>query len=328
MAKFAYNAIDQNGKEQYGVVEGETESDALNELSRMGLYPTEVRPANITDDWRVSRREQLQARQAREERIQARAKKRQHRQRLVVRYLDGRTVYGVCFALNPRDTGFHLDKTDPNGVTTGESIQVDFSELKAVFYVKSFDGKYDKNEQFREWSPEGSDVVVEFKDGEAIHGATQHPYNPHDVRFYLVPSDSDTNNISILVEASALKGVYTPEEYRARKAQEREQRKQDKGADVTQEETMGDFYFETRNYKAAQEQYEKALAQFPQSHRLRKKKLAAFFNIGVQHIKQRNYPQALEVIEEVLRLDPGNSHAQKKVHQLRKIVAKSQSRKS
>lgn len=323
MAKFAYNAIDQAGKEQYGVVEGESEADALNELSRMGLYPTEVRPANITDDWRVGRREQVEARQAREERIQARAKKRHHRQRLVVRYQDGRTQYGVSFALNPKDAGFHLDETDSNGVTTGESIQVDFAELKGVFYVKSFDGKFDKNEQFREWAPEGSEVVVEFKDGEAVHGFTQHPYNPHDVRFYLIPMDNDTNNISMLIEATALKGVYTPQEYKAKRSQEKEERKQQRGADVTQEETMGDFYFETRNYQAAQDQYEKALAQFPQSHRLRKKKLAAFFNIGVQHIKQRNYPQALEVIEEVLRLDPGNSHAQKKVHQLRKIVAKS-----
>ncbi len=323
MAKFAYNAIDQAGKETYGVVEGDTQADALNELSRLGLYPTEVRPANITDDWRVGRRDAIVAKQAQDERVQARAKKRHHRQRLVVRYQDGRTLYGVSFALNLKDSGFHLDETDAKGVTTSESIQVEFSDLKAVFYVKSFDGKFDKTEQFREWAPEGSEVVLEFTDGESIHGFTQHPYNPHDVRFYLIPIEQDTNNISILVEAKALKGVYTPEQHKAKKKEEKAQRQQQRGADVTQEETMGDFYFETRNYKAAQEQYEIALTQFPQSHRLRKKKLAAFFNIGVQHIKQRNYPDALEVIEEVLRLDPGNSHAQKKVHQLRKIVAKS-----
>jgi tetratricopeptide (TPR) repeat protein len=321
--KFAYNAIDKAGKEQYGVVEGENQADALNELSRLGLYPTDVRPANVTDDWRVGRRDALEAKQAHDERVQKRAKKRHHRQRLVVRYADGRTAYGVSFALNLKDAGFHLDQTDKLGVTENKSIQVDFEDLKAVFYVKSFDGKYDKTEQFREWAPEGSEVVVEFHDGESIHGSTQHAYNPHDIRFHLVPIEPDTNNISILVEAKALKGVFTPEEYKAKKSEEKQVRKEQKGADVTQEETMGDFYFETRNYKAAQEQYETALAQFPQSHRLRKKKLAAFFNIGVQHIKQRNYPEALEVIEEVLRLDPTNSHAQKKVHQLRKIVAKS-----
>ncbi len=323
MAKFAYNAIDQAGKEQYGVVEAENQADALNELSRMGLYPTEVRPANITDDWRVGRRDAIVAKQVEDERAHALAKKRHHRQRLVVRYLDGRTRYGVSFALNPKDSGFHLDQTDATGVTEGKSIQVDFEDLKAVFYVKSFDGKFDKTERFREWAPEGSEVVLEFTDGEAIHGFTQHPYNPRDVRFYLIPIDPETNNISILVESKALKRVHTPEEYKAKKSQEKAERQQQRGADVTQEETMGDFYFETRNYKAAQEQYEAALAQFPQSHRLRKKKLAAFFNIGVQHIKQRNYPQALEVIEEVLKLDPTNSHAQKKVLQLRKIVAKS-----
>lgn len=323
MAKFAYNAIDKAGKEQYGVVEGENEADALNELSRMGLYPTEVRPANITDDWRVGRRDAIEAKQAHDERVQKRAKKRQHRQRLVVRYANGDTLYGVSFALNLKDNGFHLDQTDSNGVSKGKSVQVEFTELKAIFYVKSFDGKYDKNETFREWAPEGSEVVLEFLDGESIHGYTQHTYNPHDTRFYLIPKEPDTNNISILVESSALKSVHTPDEYKAMKIKEKAERKQQRGADVTQEETMGDFYFGTRNYQAAQENYEIALARFPQSQRLRKKKLAAFFNIGVQHIKQRNYPEALVVIEEVLRLDPGNSHAQKKVHQLRKIVAKS-----
>jgi hypothetical protein len=276
VAKFAYNAIDQQGKEQYGVVEGDTQADALAELSRMGLYPTDVRPANVTDDWRVGRRDAIHERQAREERQKLREKKRHQRQRLVVRYLDGRTVYGVSFALNPREPGFHLDETDPNGVTTGESIQVDFSDLKAVFYVKSFDGKYDKNETHREWAPEGTEVVVEFTDGEAIHGNTQHPYNPRDVRFYLIPLEDDTNNISILVEGSAVKGVYPPSEYKAKKAQERAERKQQEGADVTQEETMGDFYFETRNYKSAQEQYEKALEQFPQSRRLAQEETCGF----------------------------------------------------
>jgi len=324
VGKYAYKAIDGSGNETFGVLDAESESDAINEVGRKGLYLTEVRPAGLSDEWWVKRQEQRKVREAREQRRTEQHKKRHTRQRLVVRFKDGETARGVCFALNPKESTFHLDLTDDEGITTGKTTQIRYSDIKAVFYVKSFDGRFDKSARYREWTPEGNEVVLEFTDGEVLRGSTLHPYNPHDARFHVIPKDEKTNNISILVEATSLERVYTPEEFEEKRRELKEAKKsQEFAADLSQEETMGDFYFETRNYAGAMEQYRQAAKRYPQSGRLRRKMLAAQFNIGVQHIKRREYPEALDVMEKVLQVDPRNSHAQKKVQQLRKIIDRS-----
>ena len=321
MPKFAYKGIDSEGEEAFGIIEADSEADALSEISRRGLFVEEVHPAHMSDEWRLRRQEARQEREARVARRQER--KRQTRQRLVVRYADGHTENGMCFALNPRDTGFHLDLVDGQGISTGQTKQVRFSDLKAVFYVKSFDGKYDKSARFRDWTPEGSEMVVEFEDGEVIKGFSLHPYNENMARFFLIPEDAHSNNISILVEAGATLGVYTPEQYKEKRAKEREQRKKkDISEDLCQEETMGDFYFDARNYTAALEQYKAATTRFPKLQRLRRKLLACEYNVGVECIKRRDYAEALAYMDGILKVDPRNGHARKKVLQLRKIIEK------
>ena len=329
MARFAYKAIDSKGQEKSGVIEAESESEAVNEIGRRGLFLEEVRTANLSDDIRLAWHDQRQKREsaiARRQR-QQQSRRDQARQRLVVRYMDGRRENGVSFALKPKEPIFHLDEVDEEGVTTGKTHQVRFSDLKAVFFVKSFDGNFDKSAKFREWTPEGTEMVVEFRDGEIIRGTTLHRYNELDERFYLVPEDQTSNNISILVEAAAVVGVYTADEYKERRSQEKASRKkEDVSADLSQEETMGDFYFETRNYPAALEQYKAAARMFPHSGRLRKKSLASVYNIGVQFIKRREYAEALEYMERILQVDPENAHARKKVTQLRRIIERGSSK--
>jgi tetratricopeptide (TPR) repeat protein len=210
----------------------------------------------------------------------------------------------------------------------GQTIPARFEDLKAVFYVKSFDGKFDKSIRYRDWTPEGSELIVEFTDGETVQGYSLHSYSGNERRFHLIPKDPNSNNISIVVERTAVAGVYTPEEWEAKKARERDERRQnhESAVDLSQEETMGDFYFETRNYHGALEQYAMALKRFPQSQRLRKKILLANYNVGVQHIKRRDYAKALRSMEDVLKMDPRNAHAHKKVVQLKRIIDKEQAR--
>lgn len=263
------------------------------------------------------------AKKLEEERKHERQRKKHARQRLVVRYKDGHMEYGVALALNPRERGFHLERVDERGIATSETVQVRFSELKALFYVKSFDGKFDRSQRFREWTPEGSELVVRFKDAEVIRGYSLRSYDPADEHFYLIPKDEKSNNISVLVEASAVERVCTPEEFEKTLKKEREALKQQEGGTtLTQEETMGDFYFETRNYPLALEQYEIALKHAPKSYRLRKKILSVQYNLGIQHIKQREYPKALAKMEQVLSVYPENKHARKKAAQLRRIIEK------
>lgn len=327
MPRFAYKGIDESGEETFGIVDAENEADALTEVGRKGLFVEEVHRAGISDEWRVRRQQARTEREVRRGKREEMRRKRKSRQRLVVRYFEGAVKYGVCYALNPEDSGFHLDLVDENGITSGETEYIKFSDLKAVFYVKSFDSKYDKSAQYRDWTPEGSELVVEFKDGEKIRGFSLHAYSPDAERFHLIPSDTTTNNISILVEASAVKEVYTPEQYKQKKLAEKEARKnQEVSGDVSQAETMGDFYFETRNYGGALQQYKAAAKEHPQCLRLRKKMLAAEYNVGVQYIKTREYDKALAYMERILKVDPKNSHALKKAHKLRRIIERSPER--
>ena len=122
----------------------------------------------------------------------------------------------------------------------------------------------------------------------------------------------------MLVERSALANVFTTEEYKSRLAEKREARKKHKeeSTQLSQEESLGDFYFETRNYDAAIVQYRLAADKTPHSGRIRRKLLTTKYNVGVQHIKRREYREALDCMEEVLSADPRNQHALKKVAQL------------
>lgn len=260
-----------------------------------------------------------------EERKQQEVRKRydRKRQRLVVRYKDKRRERGVCFALNPKESGFHLDLVDNEGVPQNKSVSVEFRELKAVFFVKSFDGNIDSHAVSPEWQPEGKEIVVKFTDGEVIRGFSLRAYRDEDERFYVIPADPRSNNISVLVERSAVEQVYTPEEYEQERLEKaREQYKAGAAEDLSQEETMADFQFQSKHYEAALKLYQQALKTHPQSHRIRKKMLVSQYNVGVQHIKRREYDKALAYMDEVLRLDPQNPHAMKKAMQLRRIMEK------
>ena len=289
MIKFAYDAVDSSGKQQFGIIEAENEEAAINIISQLGLFPTDVRKANITETLRAQIQtrveEDRKLRQTEDQKKAEDYRKKHPRQRLVVRYLDGRVVYGICFAMNIREPLFHLDCVDVHGAATGERVTVQFTQIKAVFQVRSFDGKTDRLEGSHHATPTGPEVVVIFKDGEKVRGHLLHAFNPREERFQLLPHDPRSNNISILCEGSSVQSVMTIEEYQAKRAEAvKAEKKQAAEGELSQEETLGDFYFASRTYENALEQYKLAAAKTPGSHRLRKKMLAAEYNIGVQYI--------------------------------------------
>jgi type IV pilus assembly protein PilC len=53
VAKFAYKAIDKEGKERFGVIDSETQALAINDVRSLGLYPTFVREARKSDERRA-----------------------------------------------------------------------------------------------------------------------------------------------------------------------------------------------------------------------------------------------------------------------------------
>ncbi len=53
MPKFAYKALNKDGKETFGLVEAETQALAINDIRSLGFYPTQVREARKSDERRV-----------------------------------------------------------------------------------------------------------------------------------------------------------------------------------------------------------------------------------------------------------------------------------
>lgn len=269
------------------------------------------------------------AAQLQEEERRTEIRKRHGRHHLVVEFLDGRTEQGRSLAFNVKEPTFRLDCEDDAGAATGRTVAVDFDAVKCVRNVKSYSGHSSTEDAGQAVTPGGIHVVVEFSDGEILEGSTTTHVDARTSRFHVVPRDPNSNDISVLVSVGAIVGVYSPEEFRAKQTTTEAEAPVHSTKDTTpvgQDESMGDFYFETHNYPSALEQYKTARREHPESKRLRRKTVVATINIGIQFIKQRDFKRALEYMDAALALEPDNPHAEKKAKQLRKTIAKTERR--
>jgi hypothetical protein len=124
--------------------------------------------------------------------------------RVVVRYTDGRVSKGFTFDFLPNKESFHLvDAEDERKV-----IAVYAQELKAVFFVKSFTGnKAHRSGPPLRWGRGGGQrLKVTFRDGEVVYGATT-AYTPGRRGFFIVPADEGENNERAYVFADSTQSV-------------------------------------------------------------------------------------------------------------------------
>ncbi|UCG50530.1 MAG: hypothetical protein JSW58_09990 [Candidatus Latescibacterota bacterium] len=121
---------------------------------------------------------------------------------VVARSLDGSMLKGTTSDFFPAKDTFHIVD---NG--TGETKEVRVSELKAVFFVKTYEGNKDRRgRRSVERKGLGRKIMVSFKDGEIILGyATS--YSDEAVGFFVFPSDPDDNNERIFVVNAATNEV-------------------------------------------------------------------------------------------------------------------------
>jgi hypothetical protein len=126
---------------------------------------------------------------------------------VVVRTRDGGTVKGFTHDFAPTKNTFHV--ADPEDES--KLSKVFFSDLKAIFYVKSFEGDPGRPSPKHPTRKDLADVrglklEITFHDGEVLF-ATTNGYSPGRRGFFVLPLDSNTNNERIFVNAGAVKKV-------------------------------------------------------------------------------------------------------------------------
>lgn len=122
--------------------------------------------------------------------------------KVVVRRPDGTLLKGVTNNFFPNKDCFHLTDRD-----TGEVLEVPIEGLKAVFFVKDFDGDGRYQEQPDvERTALGKRIRVEFSDGETLTGYCQ-GFTPGRQGFFVFPEDPGSNNDRVFVVTSATRDV-------------------------------------------------------------------------------------------------------------------------
>lgn len=142
-------------------------------------------------------------------------KKKGAQERSVVRFNDGSILKGYLRVFSP-----DIDEVVLREVKTDEVRTLRVADMKAVFFVKSFEGDFDYREKksYGIRKPTGNRVFVKFKDGERLVGFLDGkvPWEKgfflsrkeNDGKgFFLLPVDEDTNNIKVFVISSSVDDV-------------------------------------------------------------------------------------------------------------------------
>ena len=127
--------------------------------------------------------------------------------KVVARFQDGRILKGTTLDFIPTRPHFHISPLDAKAGDRG--VQVETRDLKALFFVKDFDGTkhYDERKEFLPTEkPAGRVAAVLFKDGEVLMGTTQ-AYEPTRPGFFLAPADPRSNNDRCFIVTSAVDKV-------------------------------------------------------------------------------------------------------------------------
>ena len=121
--------------------------------------------------------------------------------RVVAKFRDNSIVKGQTNNFLPNKTFFHLQQVG------GGQIEVHIEDLKAIFFVKNYDGAKDHKKAYNDKVPGGGrKIQVKFLDGETIVGYTT-GYSPDRPGFYIVPADLKGNNERIFIVKTATEKV-------------------------------------------------------------------------------------------------------------------------
>jgi hypothetical protein len=125
----------------------------------------------------------------------------------VLRFNDGKILKGYIREFAPNSEVVALKEAGTDAV-----LSVDMHQLKAIFFVKSFDGdrRHREKKSYASTKPKGNRIFIKFKDKEDFVGflegqlpwkkgfflSSQENMNKG---FFLLPADEDSNNIKAFV---------------------------------------------------------------------------------------------------------------------------------
>ena len=125
-------------------------------------------------------------------------------QKLVVHMKDGTIHKGVTQDFDPQREAFHFLPAEGGGIP----VRMELVAMKALFWVKDYIGnrQYVARHSFDQADRPGERTVVTFQDGEEIWGTLTGDVEGQ-LGFFLIPADSEDNNIRIFVVRAALKDM-------------------------------------------------------------------------------------------------------------------------
>jgi hypothetical protein len=126
---------------------------------------------------------------------------------VVARYLNGKVVKGVSLDVDSGRPVFHVR-------TAEGTLEVKLKELKALFFVKDLVGDAARDEALKLEPDDGRargsfPIELEFADGEKLVGLTVR-YPPIRPFFFVLPADTRSNNVRVLVNKAAVKRMSQP----------------------------------------------------------------------------------------------------------------------
>lgn len=124
---------------------------------------------------------------------------------VIARFVDGRVLKGTTHDFAPNKPVFHLSAWDD---PTARAIAVPVGALKALFFVRTFEGnaKHVEDRDIAKARGQGRKIIVTFVDGEVIAGFTT-GYSKDKQGFFVIPVDPKSNNARVFAVTSAVKKI-------------------------------------------------------------------------------------------------------------------------
>ena len=131
------------------------------------------------------------------------------KKKAVVKHQNGEIIKGWVEDFKPNQDSFILFPLIE--YSEEERMEIKFSFLKAVFFVKDFigDKNYKKVRTFNvdiKITPNQRKLIVNFLDGEHLYGMS-HSYGRYKVGFFVYPIDPNDNSERIFVIHSAAESI-------------------------------------------------------------------------------------------------------------------------